>query len=127
MFNRGPAGRFLTRRACAVLGFAVLACLPPLLIPALHAQKTEKTEKPTRKLIYKVDPEYPWDLKRAHIGGLVRMSIVVTPRGTVDTISVIGGNPILVETALRAVKRWKYAPADSETTVHVNVDFDPSR
>jgi len=25
------------------------------------------------------------------------------------------------------VKRWKYAPAPNETTVQVNVDFDPNR
>ena len=125
MFKRGPAGGLLIRRACAALGFALLACL--LITPALHGQNAEKTEKPVRKLISRVDPEYPWDLKRSHIGGIVRLQIVVTPRGAVDSISVIGGNPVLVETSIRAVKRWKYAPADSETTVRVNVDFDPNR
>lgn len=75
-------------------------------------------------MVYRVDPEYPWDLKRAHIGGIVRMDIVVSPRGTVDTISVIGGNPILTETAIKAVKRWKYVPADSESILRVNVEFN---
>lgn len=108
------------RSCCAIL----TAC--SVLTIASHAQTDEKPEKATRKLIYKVDPEYPWDLKRAHIGGVVRMIVIVTPRGTVDSISVIGGNPVLVDTAQRAIKKWKYAPADSESIIHVNVDFDPA-
>jgi TonB family protein len=93
--------------------------------PPAHAQN-DKTDKTSRKLIYKVDPEYPWDLKRAHIGGMVRMDVLVSARGSVDNISVIGGNPVLVETAVRAVRKWKYASADGQTVVQVNVNFDPS-
>ncbi len=119
MLNR----RLRKFRACFAMSVC-LVILPTLLASTLHAQNAEKSP---RKLIYKVDPEYPWDLKRAHIGGVVRMVVVVTPRGTIDSISVIGGNPVLVETALRAVKRWKYAPADSESIIHVNVNFDPAR
>jgi TonB family protein len=109
---------------------AILACaliLPTLVTSSSHAQTAEQAGKPGRKLIYKVDPDYPWDLKRAHIGGVVRMIVIVTPRGTIDSVSVVGGNPVLVETALRAVKRWKYSPADSESIIHVNVDFNPAR
>jgi TonB family protein len=95
------------------------------LQPVASAQKSEKAI--TRKLVYRVTPDYPWDLKRAHIGGTVRMDVVVSPHGSVDTISVIGGNPILTETAVKAVKKWKYAPADSESIVRINVDFDPNR
>jgi TonB family protein len=113
-------------RHAASIVLACLVILPALCPTELRAQNSESAGKP-RKLMYKVDPDYPWDLKRAHIGGTVRMVVIVTPRGTIDSISVIGGNPVLVETALRAVKRWKYTPADSESIVHVNVDFDPAR
>lgn len=113
------------RYACSVV-LACLMILPALFPTELRAQNNESAGKP-RKLIYRVDPDYPWDLKRAHIGGMVRMIVIVTPRGTIDSISVIGGNPVLVETALRAVKRWKYTPADSESIIHVSVDFDPAR
>lgn len=110
------------RRAfCSTLACALI--LPALFLSSSQAQTGEKS----RKLIYKVDPDYPWDLKRAHIGGIVRMIVIVTPRGSVDSISVIGGNPVLVDTAQRAVKKWKYAPADSESIIHVSVDFDPAR
>lgn len=119
------AGRL--RRPCTkILGLTALVCLAvAALQPLATAQKSEKPV--SRKLLYRVTPEYPWDLKRAHIGGTVRMDVVISPHGSVDTISVIGGNPILTETAVKAVKKWKYAPADSESILRVNVDFDPNR
>jgi TonB family protein len=87
--------------------------------------QTNTDKAAPRKLIYKVDPPYPWDLKRAYIGGTVRLDVMVTPRGNVESISVVGGNPILADVAARTVKKWQYAPADSATKLRVNVEFDP--
>ncbi len=78
-----------------------------------------------RKLLRRVEPKYPEDLKRHDIGGTVRLSIEVTPQGVVHKISPIGGNPILVESAMTAVKQWKYAPGDSTQTLEVKIDFIP--
>ncbi len=89
-------------------------------------QKPAKTAKP-RKVITQVAPVYPPDLKRASIGGTVRLDIVVSPKGHVDYVQVAGGNPILVEAATRAVKQWKYAPAAASTNIRVNLRFDPSQ
>ena len=119
-------------RHCAVkaLCWVLLVCVistTPVLITTLQAEKPEKSaknQKPGRKLVYRVEPEYPWDLKRAGIGGLVRLDVTISPRGLVDTVTPIGGNPILVDAASRAVKRWRYAPSDSETEIMVNVEFD---
>lgn len=115
--------RYATRLSQVLRSIVVcLSILTAFITPTLHAQKIEKTE---RKLIRKVTPDYPWDLKRASIGGMVRLDIVVSPGGSVNTVSVVGGNPILAECAIKAVKKWKYSPADAETSVRVNVAFDP--
>ena len=115
--------RCATRSSQALRSLVIcLSFLTASINPPLHAQRIEKVD---RKLIRRVTPEYPWDLKRAYIGGMVRLDIVVSPGGSVDTISVVGGNPILAECAVKAVKKWKYTPADSETNVRVNVAFDP--
>ena len=115
--------RRATRSSQALRSVVIcLSFLTASINPPLHAQRIEKVD---RKLIRRVTPEYPWDLKRAYIGGMVRLDIVVSPGGSVDTISVVGGNPILAECAVKAVKKWKYTPADSETNVRVNVAFDP--
>lgn len=89
----------------------------------VHAQKADK---PSRKLLVKTNPDYPWDLRRSHIGGLVRLNLTIAPSGSVNRVTVLGGNPILAETASKAVKRWKYAPADAETSQQVEVEFDPN-
>jgi TonB family protein len=113
-------------RPLQALGILVIALffLTPAICPTLHAQKLEKAG---RKLIRKVVPDYPWDLKRASIGGMVRLDVVVSPDGSVNNVLVVGGNPILAECAMKAVKKWKYTPGDTETNVRVNVAFDPRR
>ncbi|HEV2714566.1 MAG TPA: energy transducer TonB, partial [Terriglobales bacterium] len=99
------------------------------LAPRMPGQKAENesAEKNPRKLVYKVEPQYPAELKRAYIGGTVRLDVMISPRGTVQTVSVAGGNPVLAECAAKAIKQWKYTPADAETSVRLNVKFDPRR
>lgn len=83
----------------------------------------QKPEKSTRKVISTVKPAYPQTLRNLHIEGLVRLKTTVLPNGTVSDIQVIGGNPILVESAIKAVKNWKYAPAPSQTEEEVVLNF----
>jgi TonB family protein len=80
-----------------------------------------------RKVLYKQNPSYPVALREARIGGIVRLEIAISPRGTVETVLPLGGNPVLVEAAAAAVKKWKYAPADSETRTQLVFTFDPRR
>ncbi len=89
--------------------------------PALHAQ----TENNARKLIYRVEPEYPADLKRIGIGGYVRVEATISPSGAVEDATISGGNPVLAEAAVRAVKKWKYAPLDSKTKARLVFHFSP--
>jgi TonB family protein len=105
-----------------------LSCLFALLLsaPVAYAQKAEGNLS-TRKLIAQVDADYPPDLKRAYIGGVVRLDIVVNPHGSVDSVHIAGGNPILAECAVKAVKHWKYTPAASSTNIRVNLHFDPTQ
>ena len=78
-----------------------------------------------RKLVYKVAPKYPRELKQNEIGGVVRLSVSISPNGSVGKITPIGGNPILVDAATVAVKQWKYVPADHPTTSEIQLDFIP--
>ncbi len=80
-----------------------------------------------RKLVYKVAPKYPRELKQNAIGGIVRLSVSINPSGSVGKISPIGGNPILVDAATLAVRQWKYVPTDHPTTTEVQLDFIPGK
>jgi protein TonB len=57
-----------------------------------------------------VRPIYPKAAKRQHIQGKVKLCAVVTVRGEVRDIEVLERDPMFVAAALRAVKRWRYAP-----------------
>jgi TonB family protein len=94
------------------------------LAPPSHAQQDSKTD---RKLVTRVEPDYPPVLRMRQIGGTVRIQITITPKGTVENARVLGGNPILGESAVAAVKKWKYASAETATTITVSLEFNPYR
>src|SRR5208282_342088 len=77
-----------------------------------------------RKLITRVEPDYPETLKRLNIGGTVRLRVSISPKGTVEQVELLGGNPILGESAALAVKKWVYAAAKSQTVTEVTLWFD---
>jgi TonB family protein len=92
-------------------------------IGAPSASFAQKASKVGRKVVTRVMPNYPSLLKVRHIEGQVRLTAVVLPNGDVASVTVRGGNPILVETAVTAVKQWKYAPGAAQTEEDVNLDF----
>lgn len=78
-----------------------------------------------RTLLTRVEPEYPETLKKLSIGGSVRLRLTISPKGAVESVAVLGGNPIFVEVAVKAVKQWVYAPSPSQTTTEVTIPFQP--
>jgi TonB family protein len=78
-----------------------------------------------RKLIMRVEPEYPAMLREHGIGGTVRMAVVIAPSGNVKQVHLRGGDAALGEAAVAAVRKWKYAPANSETETEVSISFEP--
>jgi TonB family protein len=91
----------------------------------LAAQSFESSSE--RKIITRVEPEYPDALKRLYIGGVVRVEVLVAPNGVVKSTKLLGGSPILGQSSMKAVKQWRYAPAASEETLTVKLEFDPHR
>jgi len=78
-----------------------------------------------RKIVKKVPVAYPSILKSKGIGGVVRLKVFLKPDGTVRDTEVLGGNPILAESAQKSVMQWKFSPASSETAIELSVTFDP--
>jgi TonB family protein len=89
--------------------------------------QTQEQGARERKLIIRVEPEYPETLKRLYIGGVVRVELKVEPNGAVTSTKLLGGSPILGQSTMKAIKQWKYAPAASDETLTVKVEFDPHR
>lgn len=123
LFLRSTTSLLRMGSRCGPLYLASAAfCLWAVLSLSSSASGQAKT---VRRLVYKENPGYPLTLREAHIGGIVRLEIVISPKGNVDSISPLGGNPVLVEASSAAVRKWKYAPSDSETKTQVEFTFDP--
>jgi TonB family protein len=106
-----------TRTLCAALYGCLLLSL--LCVVPGRAQDGE------RKIVKKVEAQYPLVLKRRGIGGTVRLKVVIHPDGSVKDVEVLGGNPALADAAEKAVRQWKFAPGN-ESTINVAVLFDPN-
>jgi protein TonB len=86
---------------------------------------------PERLQRYYVKPVYPFAAKRAKMSGVVHVRVVVQPDGTVGEVSVVRSSPPgagFEDSALNAVKRWRFKPAlrDGEpvaASILVKVDF----
>jgi TonB family protein len=103
----------------AVVGFLWLGVLSSVPTPSQNAETTA-TLKPVKKVV----PEYPAVLKQMGVGGSVRMHVTVGADGNVESIEVRGGSAILAETAVKAVKQWKFASGGSKRTVDVIAEFE---
>jgi TonB family protein len=80
-----------------------------------------------RKLIRRAEPNYPETLKQLGIGGTVRLRVTISAKGNVENVELLGGNPILGESAVNAVKQWVYTAGHSRSVLEINVPFDSQR
>ncbi len=117
---------YVRRRGTDLLCAAMLALL--CFGFASHALgEVKDLNTSDRKIITRVEPDYPETLKRLYIGGVVRVEVVVGPSGKVESTQLLGGNPILGQSAMKAVKQWKYAPSAAKEKFVVQLEFDAHR
>lgn len=106
--------RFLILSAFAVLLF--FSVFPSFAGSTLQAQETRKVKS-------KIDPEYPELARRLNLKGIVRVQVTIAAAGTVKNVKELGGNPVLLDALVKAVKKWKYEPADRDSVLEVVFDF----
>ncbi len=62
------------------------------------------------KLLAQPRPNYPPLAKQARISGVVLLRAIIAKDGTVQQLEVISGHPLLVQSAMDAVRQWRYSP-----------------
>ena len=77
----------------------------------------------TRLLVRKVTPVMPAIAKQINLTGTVKLDVTVAASGRVSEVKPVGGNPILLDAAMSAVKQWVYAPGSHADTIQVAVNF----
>lgn len=73
-----------------------------------------------------VQPEYPQAARISHVSGDVVLQVLIDREGRIAELVAVSGHPLLVESAINAVKQWEYRPyllngkpVEVETTIKV--------
>jgi TonB family protein len=77
-------------------------------------------------------PIYPAETKAQRIQGTVRLGAIINRDGTVQTLDLLAGDPLLADAAMSAVKQWVYKPTllngePVEVATEIAVNFTLSR
>ncbi len=80
------------------------------------------------RLMRQVRPQYPPLARQARIQGTVKLSAVISKEGSIQKLEVMSGHPLLVPSALSAVKQWRYRPTllngeAVEVLTNIDVNF----
>jgi TonB family protein len=93
-------------------------CLAPTHFRAQDAVK--------RRIVARVAAPYPDIARSMALEGIVKVEALVAPDGSVKTVDIKGGHPVLAQAAVNAVRRWKWEAAAHESHEVVEVKFSPA-
>jgi len=93
-----------------------------LLAFAFRARAGDMHDQP-RALVHRVQPVYPEIAQRLSLKGLVMVRAEVAADGHVRSVTVLSGNAILAQAAIRAVREWVFAPGQEES-VPISIPFN---
>jgi protein TonB len=121
-----------------IIGSVPTAAPPPPPPPKVEQKKQEVQRirvggnVQQAKLVRQPKPVYPPLAKQARIQGVVRLNAIISKDGTIQNLSVISGHPLLVPSAMEAVKQWVYAPTllngePVEVVTQIDVNFTLSQ
>jgi TonB family protein len=113
--------RRITAAALSALFWAVV----PAPTPSFAQQEQPGPSESARKVVNRVVPQYPGLARTMNLRGTVRVEALVLPNGTVKSVEVKGGHPVLAQAAENAIHKWKWQPAKTETREPIEVQFDP--
>jgi protein TonB len=106
-----------------VVGLALLLGTSAVLAPKALSQETV-VESAKRKVKSKVVPDYPSLAKQMNVTGKVKIEATISADGHVSNTKVVGGSPLLVSSAMDALKKWRFEPAAKESTEIIEFDFN---
>jgi TonB family protein len=79
-----------------------------------HAETTSHVVHTTHidpaLLIHRVEPVYPILAKQMGRSGRVELHAIIATDGTIQSLQAISGDPMFYQSALDAVRQWRYTP-----------------
>jgi TonB family protein len=102
---------------------AVTILLLAIALFSIQARAQESGD--ARKVLVKTPAVYPTLARSMNIRGVVKLEVAVAPNGTVKSVDVKGGHPLLTQSAVTAVGHWKFEASPKETKELIEIKFDP--
>ncbi|HSM88321.1 MAG TPA: energy transducer TonB [Candidatus Limnocylindrales bacterium] len=116
--NPGPGGSAADVITCSKCE-AVVALAPRKPLRISHLSEA--------LLVRKVEPVYPRAAVIINLQGEVKLHAIIARDGSIQSLNVLSGHPLLVQAAVDAVKQWRYRPyflngqaVEVETYISVN-------
>ena len=80
------------------------------------------------QLLHRVAPVYPAQARLLRLEGTVILAAVIMEDGTVGDVNVVEGSAVLAQSAVDAVKHWRYKPYELDgkpvkKETRISVDF----
>jgi periplasmic protein TonB len=103
----GEAGGVLPRGIVPVMPARVE---PPRTPPPAEAPRRVGGDVLEARILNRVIPEYPALARQMRVSGIVQLLAVIGRDGQVRSLEIVSGHPLLVKSALEAVRQWRYSP-----------------
>ena len=103
----GVAGGSSSGVLGGIIGGAGIAPPPPKATPK---RVTVGGNVQAARLVNRVQPLYPPLARQTRISGTVKLHAIIGKNGAVEQLQVVSGHPLLVQSALDAVRQWRYQP-----------------
>jgi len=108
---------------CCIAGKLCLALVLTLSSTfGMHFASAQEASRKVKKSVY---PEYPSLARRFNLRGSVRVQMFITPEGKVKEVKVLGGSPLLAQSAVEAAGKWIFEPEAQASSKIVQFDFAP--
>jgi TonB family protein len=97
------------------------AMAPPLDVRPLTAPPPPRTEVARPRFVHmthidqamlthRVEPVYPTLARQIGRSGRVELRAIIAADGTIQSLEAVAGDPIFYQSALQAVRQWRYTP-----------------
>jgi periplasmic protein TonB len=83
---------------------------PPPPKPATPARIRVGGNVQAAALVNQVRPDYPMIAKTAHVSGTIILHAIIAKDGSIQELQYVSGPPLLMKSAMDAVKQWRYKP-----------------
>jgi len=73
-------------------------------------KRLQMTHLDPAMVIHRVEPVYPPLAKQMGRSGRVELRAVIATDGSIQSLQVVSGDPLFIQSALQAVQQWRYRP-----------------